>query len=409
MCQFLRLYFYHVKNDVIIIGGGIVGMATGLKLSIKNPNLSILILEKEDRIAPHQTGNNSGVIHSGIYYKPGSLKAVNCRDGYNQLIRFCDDENIPYELCGKVIVATSEDELPTLDMLLERGTANGLKGLKMLTPEEIHEIEPHVNGIKGIRVPQTGIIDFTDVTLKYAEKIRKAGGEIKLNTKVIDIKKNGSDAIIETNNGSFETSLVVNCAGLYSDKIAALTQEKVDVKIIPFRGEYYKISKQKEYLVNNLVYPVPDPGFPFLGVHFTRMIKGGIEAGPNAVLAFAREGYSKTNINIGELLEALTWPGFIKIAGKYWRMGFGEMYRSFSKSAFTKALQRLMPEIMEDDLMPGGAGIRAQACDRKGGLLDDFSIIENDIAINVLNAPSPAATASLAIGDKISNLVLKRF
>ncbi len=398
-----------MKKDVIIIGGGIVGLATGLKLSLKNPDLGILILEKENRLAPHQTGNNSGVIHSGIYYKPGSLKATNCRDGYNQLIRFCDEENIPYELCGKVIIATSESELPTLDMLYERGTANGLKDLKMLSPDEIHEIEPHVNGIKGIRVSQTGIIDFTDVTLKYAEKIRKAGGEIKLDARVTGIRKNGPDAIVETNAGSFETSLVVNCAGLYSDKIAALTQEKVDVRIIPFRGEYYKISPQKEYLVNHLIYPVPDPGFPFLGVHFTRMIKGGIEAGPNAVLAFAREGYSKSKINIRELMESLTWPGFIKIAGKYWKTGFGEMYRSFSKSAFTKALQRLMPEINEEDLMPGGAGIRAQACDRKGGLLDDFSIIENDIAINVLNAPSPAATASLAIGDKISELVLKRF
>jgi L-2-hydroxyglutarate oxidase len=398
-----------VKKDIIIIGGGIVGLATGLKLTLNHPDLKILILEKEDRLAPHQTGNNSGVIHSGIYYKPGSLKATNCIDGYNQLIRFCDQEDIPYDLCGKVIVATSEAELPTLNMLHERGVTNGLKGLRMLEPEEIHEIEPHVKGIKGIRVPQTGIIDFTEVTLKYGQKIRENGGEIKLGTKVTGIKKQSDGAIVETNQGAFETSLVVNCAGLYSDKIAALTQKGVDVRIIPFRGEYYKITAEKEYLVKNLIYPVPDPGFPFLGVHFTRMIKGGIEAGPNAVLVFAREGYTKSKINIPELVESLTWPGFLKIAGKYWKTGFGEMYRSFSKTAFTKALQRLMPEVSKKDLIPGGAGIRAQACDRKGGLLDDFSIIENDIAINVLNAPSPAATSSLAIGDKISSLVLKRF
>ena len=398
-----------MKKDVIIIGGGIVGLATGLKLILKNPDLKILVLEKEDRLAPHQTGNNSGVIHSGIYYKPGSLKATNCIDGYGQLLQFCDSENIPYDLCGKVIVATSEEEFPTLEMLYERGSENGLKGLKMLTKEEIHEIEPHVNGIKGIRVPQTGIIDFTEVSLKYAERIRKAGGEIKLNTKVIEIFKQKDGALIETDQGSFETSLVVNCAGLYSDKIAAMTQEKVDVRIIPFRGEYFKLSPQKEYLVNHLIYPVPDPGFPFLGVHFTRMINGGIEAGPNAVLAFAREGYTKSKINIPELVESLTWPGFLKIASKYWKTGFGEMYRSFSKTAFTKALQRLMPEITKDDLVAGGAGIRAQACDRNGGLLDDFSIIENDIAINVLNAPSPAATSSLAIGDHLASLVTKRF
>ena len=398
-----------MKKDIIIIGGGIVGLATGLKLAIKSPRLNILVLEKENRVAPHQTGNNSGVIHSGIYYKPGSMKALNCRDGYEQLIRFCDEENIPYEICGKVIVATSKAELPTLDMLYERGKENGLKGLQMLSPEELHEVEPHVSGIKGIRVPQTGIIDFTDVTKKLADKILERGGKLKLGAKVTGIRRQKANTVVETTQGPYETSLVVNCAGLYSDKIAAMTQKKVDVRIIPFRGEYYKISKQKEYLVNNLIYPVPDPGFPFLGVHFTRMIKGGIEAGPNAVLAFAREGYSKSKINPGELLESLTWPGFIKIAGKYWKTGFGEMYRSFSKSAFTKALQRLMPEITGDDLIPGGAGIRAQACDRRGGLLDDFSIIENDIAINVLNAPSPAATSSLAIGDKISSLVLKRF
>ncbi|SMG15391.1 L-2-hydroxyglutarate oxidase [Marivirga sericea] len=396
-------------KDIIIIGGGIVGLATALKIKQKNGKLSVLLLEKEDKLAQHQTGNNSGVIHSGVYYKPGSLKAKNCIDGYNQLLKFCNEEGLPYELCGKVIVATDKSELPTLSMIEERGEQNGLKNLSRLTKEEVKEREPYINGIAGIHVPQTGIIDYTAVSLKYAEKFQALGGEISLDQKVNNIKENGGITTVITNKESFDTKLVVNCAGLYSDKIAKLTSEKLDLKIIPFRGEYFMIKPEKQYLIKNLVYPVPDPNFPFLGVHFTRMINGGIEAGPNAVLAFKREGYRKSLFNLVELGESLAWPGFQKVAAKYWKTGFGEMYRSFSKSAFTTALQKLLPDITESDLTPGGAGVRAQACDRNGGLIDDFLILEESNAINVCNAPSPAATSSLSIGDHVSELALKRF
>ena len=395
--------------DIIIIGGGIVGLATGYQILKKKPGTQLLLIEKEEELAAHQTGNNSGVIHSGIYYKPGSLKARNCIEGYDMLVSFCQEEQIDYELCGKVIVATDEAELPYLQMLYERGQQNGLDGLKLLDQDEIKEKEPHVNGIKGIFVPQTGIVDYKQVSEKYAEKIRLYGGDILLGEKVLEQSGSEGKNIIVTDKGQYETRLIVNCAGLYSDKMAALTEEKVDVRIIPFRGEYYEIKKEKQYLVKNLIYPVPDPNFPFLGVHFTRMIHGGIEAGPNAVLAFAREGYKKLKINPKELYETVTWPGFQRVAKKYWRTGLGEYYRSFSKSAFTRALQRLIPDIQEDDLITGGAGIRAQACERDGGLNDDFLILENDKAINVCNAPSPAATSSLAIGKTVSEMVLKRF
>ncbi len=397
-----------VKNDIIVIGGGIVGLATALQLKTKNPDLKLTLLEKENELAKHQTGNNSGVIHSGIYYKPGSLKAVNCVTGYKKLLAFCDQEGIPYDLCGKIIVATSKEELPRLETLYERGGQNGLTGLKKIREGELKEYEPHVNGIAGIFVPQTGIIDFKTVAEKYAEKIRALGGEIILGAKVKRIVSLNGSSTVYTSDNEYQAKLIVNCAGLYSDKVARLTHKNPGVKIIPFRGEYYKLAKDKEYLVKNLIYPVPDPAFPFLGVHFTRMMKGGIEAGPNAVLAFAREGYSKSKINIAELAESLAWPGFQKVAAKYWKTGFGEMYRSFSKAAFTKALQALIPEIQEKDLVPGGAGVRAQACDRGGGLLDDFMILESDHAVNVCNAPSPAATSSLAIGDTVSDMVLKR-
>ncbi len=395
--------------DAIVIGGGIVGLATALKITEKRPGVKLLLLEKEDKLSAHQTGNNSGVIHSGIYYKPGSLKAINCRKGYQQLIDFCDKEDIKYELCGKVIVATDKHQLGALETIYQRGKENGLKGITKLSNEELHEIEPHVKGIRGVRVPETGIIDYKEVSKKYAENILKSGAKIHTGEKVNKIIPQKDSIIIETSQSSYESKLLVNCAGIYSDKVAQMTGQQMDLKIIPFRGEYYKIKTEKQYLVNHLIYPVPDPAFPFLGVHFTRMIGGGIEAGPNAVLAFAREGYKKYHINIPELAETLMWPGFQKVAVKYWATGFSEMYRSFSKTAFTKALQKLIPEIQKDDLEAGGAGIRAQACDRKGGLIDDFLILENNHAINVCNAPSPAATSSLAIGDTISDLVMKRF
>jgi len=395
--------------DIIIVGGGIVGLATAYELKRKSPKKSVLLLEKENALAKHQTGNNSGVIHSGVYYKPGSLKAKNCIDGYNRLLAFCDIEGVPYELCGKIIVATNKSELPTLQMIEERGKQNGLKNLTRLVGDEVKEYEPYVNGIGGIHVPQTGIIDYTAVSLKYAEKFQEAGGEIKLNEKVEDIREVSGKSEVVTQDATYESSLVINCAGLYSDKIAKLTSGKIDLQIIPFRGEYYMIKPEKQYLVKNLIYPVPDPNFPFLGVHFTRMINGGIEAGPNAVLAFKREGYRKSLFNLVELTESLTYPGFLKVASKYWKTGFGEMYRSFSKSAFTEALQKLLPDITEDDLTPGGAGVRAQACDKNGGLIDDFLILEEKSAINVCNAPSPAATSSLSIGDHVSELALERF
>lgn len=397
-----------MKYDIIIIGGGIVGLATAYQLKKSNPNLKLIVLEKENKVAAHQTGNNSGVIHSGLYYKPGSLKAVNCIRGYNMLVDFCKSENIPHDLCGKIVVATNEAELPRLEFLYERGVQNGLKNLRKLRKEELKDFEPHVNGIAGIFVPQTGIVDYTVVAEKYAEKIVEMGGDVMLNRKVLGIAKNGEASVVETTVGNYASKLVVNCAGLYSDKIARLTVPNLNVKIIPFRGEYYKIKESKQYLVKNLIYPVPDPAFPFLGVHFTRMIKGGIEAGPNAVFAFAREGYRKTDINLPELFESLGWPGFRKVAGKYWKTGMGEYYRSFSKSAFTRALQKLIPEIQENDLATGGAGIRAQACDREGHLLDDFLILEDKDVINVCNAPSPAATSSLSIGLTLAEKVNSR-
>jgi L-2-hydroxyglutarate oxidase len=395
--------------DVTVIGGGIVGLATALQLQKKNPNLKILLLEKENEWAKHQTGNNSGVIHSGLYYKPGSLKATNCIRGYHLLIDFCKENEIPFELCGKIVVATEEHELPLLQNLFVRGQQNGLTGLIELNKEQLKEYEPHVNGLKGFFVPQTGIVDYKLVAKKYSELLIKNGATLKLGERVTEITSQGAASEVITEKSNYSTKLVINCAGLYSDKVARLTSPQVDVKIIPFRGEYYKLKKEKEYLVKNLIYPVPDPNFPFLGVHFTRMAKGGVEAGPNAVLAFAREGYKKSTINFSELAESLAWPGFQKVAAKYWRTGMGEMYRSFSKAAFTKALQKLIPEIQENDLTDGGAGVRAQACSRDGGLVDDFLILEEKNAINVCNAPSPAATSSLAIGETVSNLVLKRF
>ena len=399
-----------MNYDVIVIGGGIVGLATALKIKEKRPSVRLLLIEKEEAVAKHQTGHNSGVIHSGLYYKPGSLKAINCIEGYQMLIDFAEKEGIKYDLCGKVVVATRPEHIPILDGLYERGQQNGLMGFKMLNKDEIKEHEPHVAGLKGFFVPQTGIIDYTDVCVKYAQKVQALAGELRFNEKVTSIKSYVRHSTVVTDKGSYDTTLVVNCAGLYSDKIAQMTDPKAnDLRIMPFRGEYFELKKERQHLVKNLIYPVPDPNFPFLGVHFTRMIHGGVEAGPNAVLAFRREGYKKMDVNFKELFETLAWPGFQKVALKYWQTGLGEMYRSFSKAAFTKALQELIPEITADDLVPGAAGVRAQACDRSGGLLDDFAIYENAAAINICNAPSPAATSSLAIGNTVSDLVLARF
>lgn len=398
-----------MKTDFIIVGGGIVGLSTAYHLKKQNPEFKVVVLEKESKIAQHQTGHNSGVIHSGIYYKPGSLKAINCKKGYNQLIQFCNENEIKYDLCGKIIVATEKAELSIMSGIYERGVANGLEGIRKINAQEIKEIEPYCTGIEGIWVPQTGIVDYKEVSQKYADLFIELGGEILFEQKVQEIKSLGNSSEIQTQNNHFETKWIINCAGLYSDKIAKMTNRGIDVQILPFRGEYFNIKKEKEYLVKNLIYPVPNPNFPFLGVHFTRMVHGGVEAGPNAVLAFAREGYSNKTINRKELFETLGHSGFQKVALKYWKDGMYEMYRSYSKTAFTKALQRLIPEIQKEDLEVGNAGVRAQACDSKGNLSDDFLIFEDNNVINVCNAPSPAATSSLAIGESIAALAIKKY
>jgi L-2-hydroxyglutarate oxidase len=397
-----------MKYDIVVIGGGIVGLSSAFHMLKKQPGLKVAVLEKEDAVASHQTGHNSGVIHSGIYYKPGSLKAQNCINGYNMLLEFCKEHGVKYELCGKLIVAVDKNEIPELEKLYKRGHENGLTEIFMLEKERIAEFEPHLNGVKAIRVPYTGIIDYTEVCEKLAELVISMGGEVHLGQKVTGISNSGGSTYIQTETNTWETVMMVNCAGLYCDKIAEMAGEQTDTRIIPFRGEYFMLKPDKKHLVKDLIYPVPDPNFPFLGVHFTRMIHGDVEAGPNAVLAFQREGYQKSDVDVAELFESLTWPGFQKVATKYFKTGMGEFYRSFSKAAFTKALQRLIPEVQEDDLIPAEAGVRAQACDRTGGLLDDFKIIERKNAIHILNAPSPAATSSLSIGASIADLVVKQ-
>ncbi|NOZ09009.1 MAG: L-2-hydroxyglutarate oxidase [FCB group bacterium] len=391
-------------KKIIIIGGGIIGLASAYKLTLKYPDIRAVVLEKEARLAAHQTGNNSGVIHSGIYYRPGSLKARNCREGVRQLLAFCTENEIPYELCGKIIVATSNEELPRLSDLYERGKANGVPDVEFIGPDRLKEIEPHVQGLKALVSPSTGIVDYSLITKKMAELILQAGGEIKTSTKVIGLKTDTSGIVVETTTGSLHCNKVINCGGLYSDRLSRLSGLKSEVKIIPFRGEYYQLADHSRHLVKNLIYPVPDPRFPFLGVHFTRRLNGQIEAGPNAVFAFAREGYSKLRLNPAELWESLSYPAFWKVARSYWKTGLSEYYRSFYKPAFVKALQKLVPEITGKDLKAGGAGVRAQALHRDGQLLDDFVITRTDNIINVLNAPSPAATSSLSIADHIVEL-----
>lgn len=395
-----------MKYDVIIIGAGIVGLATALKIKEKSPHKKLLLIDKENEVAAHQTGHNSGVIHSGLYYKPGSLKATNCLNGYSMLVAFCRQHEVPFELCGKVVVATSKEEIPILNDLFTRGLANGLDGLKMLNQEEIHEHEPHVNGLEGFFVPQTGIVNYSVVAKKMQQLLEEAGTSFALGQPVTKIKSTATVIQITAGEEQFEAATLINCAGLYADKIAEMSGDHPGIKIIPFRGEYYKLVPEKEYLVKNLVYPVPDPDFPFLGVHFTRMKRGGVEAGPNAVLAYKREGYKKSDISFSEFMEILGWPGFQKVAKKYWKTGLGEFYRSYSKAAFTRALQKLIPEIEKKDLIVGGSGVRAQACDRKGGLIDDFLIHQTERTINVLNAPSPAATSALSIGDSVARLIV---
>jgi L-2-hydroxyglutarate oxidase len=394
--------------DITIIGGGIVGTATALAI-LKEKSVALLLLEAESSLAAHQTGNNSGVIHSGLYYKPGSLKASNCTTGRDMMYAFCEEHKLPFDRCGKIVVATSTEDIPALNMLEERGKANGLSGIKRLSASEIKEYEPHSSGVDGLFVPQTGIVDYVAVTNKYADLIREKGGEIKTKSKLVSVKRDGNDLVLFTEHDEYRTKFIANCGGLQSDRIAKLFGVDPKLQIIPFRGEYYRLKKEKEYLVKNLIYPVPDPQFPFLGVHFTRMINGGVEAGPNAVLAFKREGYKKTDFSFRDILEMKLYPGFWKMGVKYYKMGFQEYRRSFSKELFVKSLQKLIPEIKYDDIEVGGAGVRAQALEPDGKLVDDFRIVEAKRMVHVLNAPSPAATASLSIGKTISEMVIKRF
>jgi L-2-hydroxyglutarate oxidase len=396
--------------DIAVVGGGILGIATAMELTHRFPKLTVGVVEKENRLAAHQTGHNSGVIHTGIYYKPGSLKAKNCVTGVSSLLAFCDENNIKYNLCGKVIVATREDELGRLDDLYERGVANGVQGLEMIGPERLKEIEPHAAGIKALYSPNTGIIDYTEVTEAYGRKFQENGGEILTDTKVEDIKK-GSDGRVTlvTNQGNVSAKYMVNCAGLYAHSIAHKMGVPYDLRIIPFRGEYFTLSPEGQALVKGLIYPVPDPRFPFLGVHFTRGIHGDVEAGPNAVLAFAQEGYTKFKINVKETMATLAFKGFWIMAAKHWKTAYQEYYRSFSKGTFTKSLQRLVPEIEKRHLTGGGSGVRAQAVERNGFLVDDFRISQTENAIHVRNAPSPGATASLSISRGIVDMAEEAF
>ena len=394
------------KVDVLVVGGGIVGLATALSIIQARPKTRLTLIEKEASVGLHQTGHNSGVIHSGIYYKPGSLKALNCRSGYQQMLDFCQEQSIPYEICGKIVVASTPTESFGLEELHRRGIANGLTGLRFLQSTEIREREPHCSGLRGLLVPQTGIVDYGAVARRYAELLAELGADIVLGEKVVDIKRQGKDVEVIGTTCTWTAQVVVVCAGLQSDRLARKLEPNLPLRILPFRGEYYQFTPSAPKLVNHLIYPVPDPAFPFLGVHFTRMIGGGVECGPNAVFALGREAYKKTDFNLRDLWESLAWPGFRTVVTKYWRTGLGEYHRSLSKQAFVKALQKLIPEIQSEHLEPGGAGIRAQACDRQGNLLDDFHIRQDGNIIHVCNAPSPAATASLAIGKTISDSVL---
>jgi L-2-hydroxyglutarate oxidase LhgO len=401
--------------DLTIIGGGIIGLASAMEIAEKYPKIKLLVLEKENRIASHQTGHNSGVIHGGIYYKPGSLKAETCMAGRRALLEFCESNGISYELCGKVIVATDEEEIPRLEELFRRGTANSVPGLEMIGPERLQEIEPYARGIRAVYSPATGIIDFIQVAQAYARRVQGQGGEILTSQEVKKILQREDELIVQSSSAEFSSRYLLNCGGLFSDRIALMMAQAgsqspdPEVRIVPFRGEYYRLIPEKRSLVRGLIYPVPDPRFPFLGVHFTRTIHGDVEAGPNAVLAFAREGYRKTDINARDLWEILSYKGFRSLARKYWRTGMEESYRSLSKRAFANALQRLVPDIETEDLMSGGSGVRAQAIASSGALLDDFVIRRIGKAIHVLNAPSPGATASLAIGKRIVEMAAQAF
>jgi len=397
------------KRRIAIVGGGIVGLATAYRLLQRFPGARVTVLEKEAAVGRHQSGHNSGVLHCGLYYKPGSRRARLAVCGIRQMVEFCQSHSIPHEVCGKVVVAVSEEERPRLEALFERGRQNGLCGLRLLNAPELREIEPHAAGIAAIHVPQEGIADYPRVCGALVEEIRSSGGEVRCNANVTAIRRSPEGWRIEHTSGDCACDFLITCAGLHSDRVAALTGRDDNVKIVPFRGEYYLIRPERQFLVRNLIYPVPDPRFPFLGVHFTRMIRGGVECGPNAVLAFSREGYRKTDVSLRDLADALSFPGLWRFLRKHSDASWAELRRSFSKELFCRTLQRLVPEIHMDDLLPGGAGVRAQAMSADGSLVDDFHFVEEDRAIHVVNAPSPGATASLAIGEEITGMAAARF
>ena len=396
--------------DVLMIGGGIIGLSTAMQLLEKfGTRLKVAVVEKEDELAVHQTGHNSGVIHSGIYYRPGSQKGECCVGGAQKLRDFCEAHEIEFDQCGKTIVATDESELDRLDILYQRGVDNGVQGLEIIDSDRLKEIEPYVKGVRALWAPQTGIIDYVKVAHAYAVQFQEKGGEIYTGSAVQAIESYSDGVNVTTSKGIIRAKHLINCAGLYADRIAEMAGELSDLRIIPFRGEYYTLRPESQYMVKGLIYPVPDPAFPFLGVHFTRNIHGQVEAGPNAVLAWSREGYQKSKISIGETFGTISYPGFWKMSAKHWKTGMSEMHRSYSKSVFVRDLQKLLPDISADDLAPGGAGVRAQAGAKNGALLDDFNIVQGRTAIHVLNAPSPGATSSLAIGEHIVGLADEAF
>jgi L-2-hydroxyglutarate oxidase len=397
------------RFDIVVVGGGIVGLSTALHLTRQFPKLRLLLAEKEDGVGRHQSGHNSGVIHSGIYYKPGSLKAKLCVQGAAAMVQFCREQGIPHEICGKVIVAITDEEVPRLKSLMERGITNGLQGLKMLDRSEVLEIEPNIAGVAWLRVPSTGITDYATVCAKYADLISTQGGTVSTKTGVTSIAQSNGEMVVETTRGSYATRFVINCAGLHSDRVTRMAKQTPEVQIVPFRGEYYDLTPEREHLVKNLIYPVPDMRFPFLGVHFTRRVRGGVDAGPNAVLAFKREGYRRTDLNLRDLAGTLSYPGFWRMAAKYWQSGAAEFYRSFSKPAFVAALQRLVPAVQNQDLVSDGSGVRAQALRKDGSLVDDFQFVCAQNILHVWNVPSPAATASLAIGNEIARMAQEGF
>ncbi len=389
------------RYNVIIIGGGVVGLGVALEITRRFPHLRLLLIEKEDRVARHQSGHNSGVIHSGVYYKPGFLKARLCVTGAKAMIEFCREHGIAHHVCGKLIVATQAEELPRLEELRKRGEANGLTGLRLIGPEELREIEPHAAGLQALVVPSTGITDYALVCQKYAELIAASGGTVLTSVAATGIRRMPNEIVVETTKGAFSTNALINCAGLFSDRISRMAGDDPGIMIVPFRGEYYDLVPERASLVRALIYPVPDPRFPFLGVHFTRRITGKVDAGPNAVFALAREGYRHTDISVRDLASAFSFPGFWRMAGKHWRNALDEWHRSLSKPVFVRALQRLLPEVTEKDLVPGGSGVRAQALKPDGSLVDDFQFVTSGKVLHVLNVPSPAATASLMIGKAI--------